>query len=184
TTLARTVVDVATVASFGQAVTIADAALRRTKHPFTGLPFVDLTRDDLLKELVNAGVSHGRSKARDAIEFSNGLADRPGESMSRVSMRRTRLPMPELQVSLRGASGRTWSVDFFWRHRKLIGEFDGQWKYTDPEFLAGRTPHQVLIDEKEREDDLRAAGNGMTRWGWKTAVSPTLLHAHLRSAGL
>lgn len=184
TTLARTVVDVATVASFGQAVTVADAALRRTNHPPHGLPAAQLTRQDLLDELERAQVTHGSSKARDAVEFSNGLADRPGESMSRVSMRRARLPIPELQVPLRGASGREWSVDFLWRHRNLIGEFDGKWKYTDPEFLAGRTPHEVLLDEKEREDDLRAAGFGLTRWGWEKAVSPTLLRAHFTAAGL
>ena len=66
----------------------------------------------------------------------------------------------------------------------MIGEFDGDAKYTDPEFLRGRTPEQALLDEKLREDDLRAAGHGMCRWRWATAMSVHSLQAHLRAAGI
>jgi hypothetical protein len=41
-----------------------------------------------------------------------------------------------------------------------------------------------VIDEKVREDDLRAARHGMSRWDWTKAVSPRLLSAHLIAAGL
>lgn len=184
TTLERTIVDIASVANFGQAVTVADAALRRATHPINDAPRSTITRNDLLAELDRVSPTHGHTKARAAIEFSNGLADRPGESMSRVSMFRAKLPVPELQVPMMGASGRTWVVDFWWPRANLIGEFDGEWKYTDPEFMAGRTRHQVLLDEKFREDDLRAAGHSFSRWGWKVAISPAQLRAHLRSAGL
>lgn len=184
TTLARTVADVASVASFSQSVTVADAALRRTTHPHTALPRTSLTHDDLRAELEQLSPTHGRAKARAAIEFASGLADRPGESMSRVSMLRARLAMPELQVRLKGSSGRVWTVDFWWPESNLIGEFDGKWKYTDPEFMNGRTPHQVLLDEKDREDDLRAARHGLVRWDWAVAISPARLRERLRLAGL
>lgn len=184
TSLARTVVDVACVATFGQSVSVADAALRRTAHPLLGMPPTSITREDLLVELERISPAHGPVKARTAIEFSDGLADRPGESMSRVSMLRARLPTPELQVELPGASGRIWTVDFWWPGFNLIGEFDGQWKYTDPAFMAGRTAQQVLLDEKDREDDLRAAGHAFTRWGWKVAISPARLSDRLHRAGL
>lgn len=184
TSLARTVVDVASVATFGQSVTVADAALRRTAHPLHGVPLTSLMREELLRALDRISLTHGAVKARAAIEFSNGLADRPGESMSRVSMLRAGLPAPELQVGIAGASGRIWPVDFWWPVFNLIGEFDGKWKYTDPEFLCGRTPHQVLLDEKAREDDLRAAGHGFSRWDWQVAISPARLRDTLRAAGL
>ena len=184
TPLARTVVDVACVATFEQAVAVADAALRRTAHPLQEAPRTTLTRDDLLNELARIAPAHGPVKARTAIEFSDGLADRPGESMSRVSMLRAGLPAPELQVELTGASGRIWTVDFWWPESNLIGEFDGTRKYTDPAYMAGRTAQQVLLDEKEREDDLRAAKYGFVRWGWKVALSPVRLSETLRRAGL
>jgi hypothetical protein len=184
TPLSRTVVDVATVATFEQSVSFADAALRRTDHPLPGMPRTFVTREDLLAELQRISPTHGATKARTAIEFANGLADRPGESLSRVSMRRGGLPAPQLQVKLVGASGRVWTVDFWWPDSNLIGEFDGRWKYTEPEFRHGRTAEQVLLDEKNREDDLRAARHGFVRWDWSVAVSPARLRDRLRGAGL
>ncbi len=42
--------------------------------------------------------------------------------------------MPQLQVALRGASGRVYVVDFWWPEFNMIGEFDGNIKYADLEF--------------------------------------------------
>lgn len=184
TSLAKTVVDVACTSSFGTAVAVADAALRRTAHPVDGVPATQLTRAELLDELADIPLRHGSARARAVIEFADGRADRPGESMSRVSMLRAGLRAPQLQVPLTGRSGRRWIVDFWWPVDDLIGEFDGKAKYTDPEFLRGRTGQQALLDEKFREDDLRAVGHGMSRWGWDVAVSPGRLRAQLLAAGL
>lgn len=184
TSLARTVVDIAAAASFGSAVAMADAALRRTTHPLDGLPRTSLVRADLLAELATIPVSHGSARARKAIEFADAAADRPGESMSRVAMHIAMVTPPRLQVELRGASGHIYVVDFWWPQFGVIGEFDGKGKYTDPVFLRGRTPEQALQDEKRREDGLRAAGHGMSRWGWELATSPAGLRAHLAVAGV
>ena len=184
TSLAQTVVDVARSHPFALAVAVADAALRRTQHPIDGVPRTSLTRDDLVATLEAVPLRQGTAMARRVIEFADGNADRPGESVSRVNMALARLPMPELQVPIYGASGRRWTVDFWWPEFNLIGEFDGIGKYTEPEFLRGRTPEQALIDEKDREDDLRATGRRMSRWRWNTAKSPTLLKRKLIQAGL
>lgn len=184
TSLARTVIDVARTASFGQAVTVADAALRRTPHPVNGVPRTTLTKTDLERELDVVPLRQGLVKARRVVDFADGAADRPGESMSRVSMSLAGLPAPQLQAKIAGASGKVWTVDFWWPEFNLIGEFDGRYKYTDPGFLRGRTPAQVVIDEKIREDDLRAAQHGMSRWEWELALSPRLLSVHLLAAGL
>lgn len=170
--LAVTVAQVAATEPFATAVVTADAALRQ--HPAT----------KLIRAAAAVPKYHGRARALAVATFADGRADRPGESISRVSMRAARLPMPELQAPLYGASGARYVVDFYWPHRRLIGEFDGAAKYRDPEFLRGRTPEQALADEKYREDDLRAASHGMSRWGWKLANSPALLAQHLRRAGL
>jgi len=184
TSLARTVVDLARVGSFTQAVAIADAALRRTAHPLHGVPRVVLTASDLARVLDDVPLRHGTAKAREVIEFADAAADRPGESVSRVSMRAAGVTMPQLQVPMKGASGRVYFVDFWWPKFNVIGEFDGFDKYVNPEFLRGRTPEQAVYDEKMREDDLRAAGHGMSRWAWNVAISPRLLAAHLAKAGV
>ncbi len=184
TDLARTAVDVAATNPFVEGVTTLDAALRRTSHPIAGVPITLVTREDLYDELTRVPPTHGRARARRAIEFADGLADRRGESISRVSMSIAGVPAPQLQVELRGASGRWYIVDFWWVEFAHIGEFDGRYKYSDPRFLRGRTPERALLDEKAREDDLRAAGFGMSRWTWDVARSPQRLRQVLRAAGL
>jgi hypothetical protein len=184
TPLVDTVVDICRSRPFHQAVVVADAGLRRGTHPVAGLPGVSLDRGVLLSRLGQIAFRQGTARARHAIEFADGDADRPGESLSRVNIALAKLPAPRIQVQIRGASGRTYFVDFWWPDFNLIGEFDGKAKYSDPEFLRGRTPAQALLDEKARENDLRAAGHGMTRWMWETAISMPRLRRHLVGAGL
>lgn len=184
TSLAKTSVDISRTQSFGRAVAVVDAVLRRARHPRSDLPADVVCRDDLLRELDEIPRNKGVVKAIHVIKFADGRADRPGESMSRVNIHLARLPEPQLQVPLAGASGRVWTVDFFWSGCGLIGEFDGLAKYTDEEFLRGRSPTEAVIDEKRREDDLRAAGYGVSRWGWRIAMSSNLLREHLVLAGL
>jgi hypothetical protein len=184
TGLARTVVDIAATHAFGEGVVAADAALRRAQHPHPDVPDERITKDALRTTLRLLDLRHGSARARRSIEFADGLADRPGESLSRVNMHLAHLPAPGLQVVVYGASGRRYVADFWWPHCRLIGEFDGAFKYSDPEFMQGRTAHQVLLDEKKREDDLRAAGYSFSRWDMGIAVSPERLRAHLVQAGL
>ena len=184
TTLARTAVDLASRLPFASGVCIADAVLRRVHHPRIDVPRDAVTLAGLAQELPRIPVSHGRARASRVIEFADGRADRPGESLSRVTMHRARIPKPELQVPLVGASGRTYTVDFWWPQFSVFGEFDGKFKYSDPEFLQGRSPAQAVYDEKNREDDLRAAGRGCARWDWQVAQSVPLLRARLSAAGV
>ena len=99
-------------------------------------------------------------------------------------MKQARLPMPDLQVPLRGASGRVYVVDFWWEQFRAFGEFDGRFKYENPEFLRGRTPEQAMYDEKLREDDLRALDRRSARWNWEVARSVPLLRERLAAAGV
>lgn len=184
TTLCATVIDVAATVGFAHGVVVADAALRRNAHPVAVVPPTSLSRTQLVGDLARVSASHGAAKAARVIEFADGRADRPGESISRVSMHLAGVTPPELQVSMLGASGKVYDVDFWWPEFNVIGEFDGKFKYTDPRYMSGRTAQEVLYDEKLREDDLRAAQHGFSRWPWATALSPTLLRAHLARAGV
>lgn len=184
TGLARTVVDMAAQCSFPAAVALADAALRRAQHPLAGTPGSPIIREHLVRAMSHLPLRHSTAKVRKVIEFADGAADRPGESMSRVSMHTAGISPPNLQEPLRGASGKLYRVDFWWPRYNVIGEFDGKDKYQNPEFLRGRTAEQALYDEKLREDDLREAGHGMVRWKWDVACSPRLLAAKLYRAGV
>jgi hypothetical protein len=66
----------------------------------------------------------------------------------------------------------------------MVGEADGDRKYLDESYRSGRTVEQVMIDEKVREDRLRALPLGVSRWRWKTAINPAALRAQLSAAGL
>ena len=147
TTRARTVTDMAACTTFAVGVALADAALRRTAHPLASVPRTLVTRHDLICELDEIPLTHGSAKARRAIEFADGNPDRPGESVSRANMQCLGIPMPQLQIAVKGGSGQGYIVDFWWPEFNMVGEFDGNAKYTDPEFLRGRTPAQALIDD-------------------------------------
>ena len=73
TTLAKTVVDVASTKSFALAVTMTDAALRRTEHPVDGLPRSFVTKNDLLAELNDIHLRCGSVKALRVIDFQGLL---------------------------------------------------------------------------------------------------------------
>jgi hypothetical protein len=171
TSLERTLVDVARVAAFPAAIVVADAALALLG------PGVDLTPQ------LGSARSRGVAKARRVVEFADPRSGSPGESLSRASMALAGIPEPVLQHAFDDAEGRMFA-DFWWPQFGIVGEFDGAIKYDDPAFLAGRTPRQALLDEKHREDRIRALGPRVTRWGWAVARNPARLRAHLLAAGI
>ena len=184
TTVARTVVDIARTSSLREAVAMADAALHGLRDRTGRVIRAPITKQELLDELGNARSGKGVVKARVAIELADGAAESVGESVSRVGFHLLGLPAPMLQARFSDRFGTIGVVDFWWPEFRLIGEFDGEVKYDDPAFLAGRSPQEALHDEKRREDRLRALGNGVTRWGWSTAMAPPRLRDQLAAAGL
>lgn len=57
-------------------------------------------------------------------------------------------------------------------------------KYLKPEYLQGRTPSQVVVDEKLREDRIRATGVGVVRWVWAELMAAGQLERKLAAAGV
>jgi hypothetical protein len=118
------------------------------------------------------------------LDFACADAESPGESLSRVQMMVMGFPAPELQRVFTDQRGLVGRADFYWPQARLVGEFDGLVKYSKPEFRGGRTPSEVVIDEKRREDRLRALGLGVVRWTWEDLREPALFRDVLTSAGL
>lgn len=160
TTMPRTVVDVARVASMRSAVVVGDAALRR------GIP-----RPALLGMLEEVARWSEVGPARRAIDFLDDRAESPLESLSRVIMHEYGVPPPEPQYEIE-LDGVTYRVDFYWKERRLIGEADGKMKYAgvlDP----GVSPEEVTWREKLREDALRDADYRFVRWTWGQMLGAT-----------
>jgi len=126
----------------------------------------------------------GCARAARAAGFATSLADSVRESQSRVLIGMLGFPAPELQARFVLSNGRDAFTDFFWRDHRHIGEFDGAGKYRDPQLLRGRTPEEVLLAEKDREDDLRRQVRAFSRWRLPALRSPRALYDILHGAGL
>lgn len=183
TSVPQTVVDVATTSRFTTALVVADAALWRTAHS-TGTRDVSGLRSELAAIARQLGSGRGAARAKRVLEAADHRADRPGESLSRAAMIELGAEPPELQWQVVGLSGRHYWVDFAWPALGVVAEFDGRAKYTDPQFLRGRTAEQAVYDEKVREDDIRPMVKGFGRWDWTIARSLDLMAHRLHALGV
>ena len=160
TSLARTVVDLARMLPFEQAVVLADAATfpRRRDR---------LAKTDLVAALDRAPRRPGTRAARRAIDFSDGHSESVGESRSRVAIAAAGLPPPVLQWEVHAAATGAFigRVDVAWPEFRTVGEFDGLVKY-GRSLRPGQDPADGLVAEKLREDALRAEDLGVVRWIW------------------
>jgi hypothetical protein len=147
TSLARTAVDMAALLPLPFAVAVADAALRAR-------PGIEPRMREIGEQV------RGRT-VRRVLDLSDGRAESPGESLSRVAMASHGLPMPRLQEWVGDAGEPIGRVDFLWPNHSTVGEFDGRTKYA--------TRDDVWA-EKLREDRLRAAGFEVVRWVWADVV--------------
>ncbi|AWB87546.1 hypothetical protein [Mycetocola zhujimingii] len=184
TSLSRTMLDLARSATFLSAVVTLDAALARAARGRNDTTAAELVRSDLLERLAALGSARGTRRALAAITFASPNAESPGESASRVTMYRCGFPAPVLQFPVTDRNGTTWFADFGWPAFRLLGEFDGYVKYSRASMTGGTSIEEIVWAEKQREDLMRGTGNGMTRWLWDAALSPRLLTAALREAGL
>ena len=157
TSVARTVVDLARTVSFESGVVTADAALA------AGV----VTMDDLELALARCKGWPGCPRARRVVAFADGRAESVGESRSRVAIARAGLPAPLPQWVVCDAAGRfLGKVDFGWPDRRTVAEFDGLVKYGRA-LNPDQPVEEVLVEEKLREDRLRAEGLTVVRWTWR-----------------
>ena len=181
TGLIRTLVELATVVPFVDAVAAFDWALHRQKNDGAA---VVVTRESVIRWLSELGIPRFRKRVLMAFDFADADAGSPGESISRVVIHELGFPKPELQHPFFDSGGLIGISDFWWPEHNTAGEFDGVAKYVREEFTKGRSTAQVVIDEKNRENRIRATGPRVARWDWRDVTHPALLHAILVSAGL
>jgi hypothetical protein len=165
TSAARTVVDLARTAPFMEGVVVADSALYE-RHT---------SRSELRRVLADCARWPGTSRARQVIDFADGLAESVLESCARVLFRDHGLPPPELQVHIVGPDRTVIArVDFFWRRCGVIAETDGLLKYDS----GGRA-----IAERRRDRLLQEAGFEVIHVTWQELFSdPARVAGRIRRA--
>ncbi|MCZ2857643.1 type IV toxin-antitoxin system AbiEi family antitoxin domain-containing protein [Blastococcus sp. VKM Ac-2987] len=151
TSAPRTLIDCGREWSLLDTVIALDAALHEGR----------VLRSDLLKAVHAARHRAGASRAARAVGLSDGRAESPLETEGRLALLAAGLPPPELQVDLHDAHGFVARLDAWYEEAALAIEFDGRVKYRDP--YRGRSPHDVLWEEKRREDRVRRLDVRMLR---------------------
>lgn len=186
TSLARTVADVARAESRELAVSVADAALRQTAYRSPGV--YDEAAAEALKEAARGTLltqTVGRVQARRVLEFADGRAQLPGESISRIRLAELGFAVPSLQVPIRGPRGRTYWVDFGLDDVEAWGEFDGKKKYGALASAEGKSPGEIVAEEKRREDWIRGVTRRpVVRWGWGDITDAATLGRRLAAFGI
>lgn len=149
-----------------------------------GLATGVFSRIDLEGVLADGGRVQGSRRAAASIAFAEASAESPGESLSRVVVHEAGLRAPELQKRFPATGLLVGVVDFWWPCCGVIGEFEGEVKYRDAAMRGGRSADQVVIDEKLREDALRAMPGvrAFVRWNWSDAFRTAPLLRKLAAA--
>ena len=172
----RTVLDIAASVPFAEAMVPVDFLLSKKLN----------TQPVNTQQLLD-GVNGTYSKAAGrritaAVEFGAENSGSPGESYARALMHVLGFEIPVLQYAINTTRGTVYT-DYYWKNAGLVGEFDGREKYMKPEYLKGRTPSQVVIEEKDREDAIRATGRRVFRLVWSDLTVSRLERA-LEAAGV
>ncbi|MFT4212138.1 MAG: hypothetical protein QM626_09720 [Microbacterium sp.] len=179
TTPAQTAVDLALTLPHVVAVTAIDQSLwdRRRGGALT-------TRDELRR--VQAANSHRRGHARAgrAIAAAEDGAANVRETEARLELIRLGFPRPRLQERRILRTGRLVYGDMYFPEADHWLEVDGDGKYVSPEYTGGRSPEEIVIDEKNRENEIRREVRGFSRLGPKDAGRPRLLYDILTFDGL
>ncbi len=180
TPLLRTVLDCLRWMSFRESMVVADWAMGArgvTWQALVGFAYGRL------------GSCRGINRALATFVQADGRAESGGESIARAVMIEQGYMLPELQVEVPDPlhPGRTFRVDFVWVRadgRVIVGECDGLRKLLDPEMARGRSPEQVLLDQRRREGLITAYDVSVLRFAYEEAAGVTGLVQKLELYGV
>jgi hypothetical protein len=180
TSRVRTVLDLAAFGSFEQGVVAVDHVLK----PDRVQRLQALSKPELEACIGSDFSIAAARRIRTVLHFAVPDAGSPGESLSRAYMHVEGFKLPKLQIEIRDRIGLVGYLDFAWPEDGLAGEFDGMVKYQKAEYLKGRTPSDVVVAEKRREDRIRATGRRVIRWTWAELADRGTFAAFLDRAGV
>lgn len=179
TTPAQTALDLARTAPFLVAATAVDQAvwIGREGGPLT-------TIDELLRLLGNEPRRRGDVRARHVVAFADTGAANPRETQAAHVLRRLGFPESRSQERRVLRSGRLVFGDRYFPAFDHWLEIDGRGKYLSPEFGDDRDPDEIVIDEKNRENEIRREVRGFSRLEATDFDNPRLVYDILTADGL
>ena len=137
-----------------------------------------------LQQLDEMPGHRGVRRARQIIALADPRADSPAESVSRLYLDQLGVAVA-IQVPVVGPTGANYRVDFEFVGQRAFGEVDGRVKYLDPTLRRGCSAEEIVLHEKEREDEIRGVtGNSMVRWGVKHLATVRGFGGRLRACGI
>lgn len=167
----RTVLDSLRWMDFREGMVVADWALGVCRQGW----------QELVKYIgKRVGSLRGVRSALETLAHATGLAESGGESIARAVMVEQGYLLPAQQVEVPDPlhPGRTFRVDFVWVRadgRVIVGECDGLRKLLDPGMTGGRSPRQVLLDQRRREGLITAYDVSVLRFTYEEAAGVTEL---------
>lgn len=162
----RASIDVAATRSLPDALDVIDACRRAVmaadQRDLRHAVLESAVREELFEQWDDAIAPYGRHRGvttvRQGLRWDDPAAESSLESVSRVAIRQSSLPLPAFDVPIIGDDGvRRW-VDFWWEAHQLIGEPDG---------LATYAEGEDLLREKLRVEAPTAPGRRIVRWGMR-----------------
>ena len=164
---------------FAEAVVVVDALLAAREG-------LKVRRSLEQLRALEDGLANASARARTSLVlgFADAASESVGESFSRALIWELGFELPQLQVWITRDGRRIARVDYLWPTVRLTGEFDGLQKYLRSRDFSGKSAAEVVVEEKRREDEVRAAGYGMVRWVWADLLEPTRFAAILHRAGV
>lgn len=166
TSVERTLLDCARLLPFADAVVLADQADRS-----------GLDRARLGERLPEWAGCRGVRRAQRVLQAMDIRSESVGETLTRLMLVDSPLPFPELQWVIRGRAG-SYRADFAWPEHRLVLEFDGEIKYSDPGSTAS-----VIREERRREVEIQELGWTVIRVGWNDVVgAPAATLARIEAA--
>ncbi|MFT4220670.1 MAG: hypothetical protein QM611_09150 [Microbacterium sp.] len=176
---AQTALDLARSLPFAEAVAAVDQAIWQGRD---GGPLTTLGEVEDLLEL--AEPRRGDVRARRVLEFASPLAANVRESQMRVLVVALGFSTPRPQERRVLPSGRVAYGDLYFPEDDHWLEVDGRGKYLSPEFGLERDPAMIVIDEKNRENEIRREVRGFSRLEATDADNPRLVYDVLTRDGL
>lgn len=131
-------------------------------------------RTEIAERLAALPRQRGLRRARAVIAAASPWSESPGESVTRWAGLAMGLPEPMCQYRFRRANGRSYFLDLFWEDHEAGAEFDGKVKY------QGDRASEVVVAEKNRDDEIRSTGIRLLHLDTSTANRPRSLAASLR----
>ena len=180
------VADTVPLLPLGDAVAVLDALMsgrrdqsgsRRAEEPWSMEDLVDAA-----SWCTSAGA---RRRYLACVDLASERSESVAESWSKVRFRELGFEAPMQQEVLRDAQGEEIARgDFWWEGVRVLGECDGLKKYSGPDSYSGESTTEVIRQEREREDRIRAEGIIMVRWDWSDLKHPRRLAWKLDRAGV